>query len=169
MRMADADVLPYEFTDLADTMQKYRKELQKLLESKQEEAREREQELNEGAFSAAFDPRKPTLAPPREDMPPHLNFATLRNALDLLNKSAEHYKVMASRKRRPQDFPRAKQMASVSHKLLQSERSLTDPAEIPRRSWYKHLVCSSRRLHRIRAQNHAGYSRSHRATPLAGS
>ncbi len=53
MRMADADVLPYEFTDLADTMQNYNKDLQKLLQNKQDEARERELELKEGAFHAA--------------------------------------------------------------------------------------------------------------------
>ncbi len=140
MRMADADILPYEFTDLADTMQKYTKDLQKLLQDKQDEARERAQELKEGAFSAAFDPRKPTVAPPPEDIPPHLNFATLENALDLLNKSAEHYKV-AFKKAETSGFSASeKQMATVNHKLLQSERSLTDPAGLPRRSWYKHLV-----------------------------
>ena len=53
MRMADADVLPYEFTDLADTMQNYNKDLQKLLQNKQDEARERDLELKEGAFHAA--------------------------------------------------------------------------------------------------------------------
>ena len=75
--MADADILPYEFTDLADTMKKYTKDLQKLLQDKQDEARERELELKEGAYHAAFDPRKPTVAPPPEDTPPHLNFAPL--------------------------------------------------------------------------------------------
>jgi N-acetylated-alpha-linked acidic dipeptidase len=140
MRMADADVLPYEFTDLADTMQKYRKELQKLLESKQEEAREREQELNEGAFRATLDPRKPTVAPPREDMPPHLNFAPLENALEVLSKSAEHYKT-AVNKAQASGFPGGdRQLTALNHKLLESERRLLDPAGLPRRPWYKHLI-----------------------------
>jgi N-acetylated-alpha-linked acidic dipeptidase len=140
MRMADADVLPYEFTDFADTMQKYDKDLQKLLQDKQDEAREREQELKEGAFHAAFDPRKPTVAPPAEDTPPHLNFAPLENALVELSKSAERYKAAFS-KAEASGFPGGdKQLSALNQKLLQSERRLTDPAGLPRRSWYKHLI-----------------------------
>lgn len=140
MRMADADVLPYEFTDFADTMQKYSKDLQKLLQEKQDEARERDQELKEGAFQAAFDPKKPTVAPPAEDMPPHLNFAPLENALDTLSKSAERYKA-AFKKAEDQGFPGTdRQLTTLNEKLVQGERSLTDAAGLPGRPWYKHLI-----------------------------
>jgi N-acetylated-alpha-linked acidic dipeptidase len=140
MRMADADVLPYEFTDLADTMQKYNKDLQKLLENKQEEAHEREMELKEGAFHAALDPRNPTVAPPPEDIPPHLNFAPLENALEVLTKSADRYKT-AFNKTEAAGFPGSdKQLAALNQKLMQSERHLTDPAGLPRRPWYKHMI-----------------------------
>jgi N-acetylated-alpha-linked acidic dipeptidase len=140
MRMADADVLPYEFIDFADTMRKYNKDLQKLLQDKQDEAREREQELKEGAFRAAFDPRKPTVPPPAEDTPPHLNFAPLENALEVLSKSAEHYKA-AFNKAEASGFPESdRQLAALNQKLLQSERRLTDPTGLPRRSWYKHMI-----------------------------
>jgi N-acetylated-alpha-linked acidic dipeptidase len=140
MRMADADVLPYEFTDLADTMQKYDKDLQKLLQNKQDEAHERELELKEGAFQAAFDPRKPSVAPPPEDIPPHLNFAPLENALEVLTKSGERYKATFN-KAEAAGFPGSdKQLAALNQKLLQSERRLTDPAGLPRRPWYKHMI-----------------------------
>src|SRR6267154_2271541 len=140
IRMADADVLPYEFTDLADTMQKYSKDLQKLVQNKQEEAREREQELNEGAFRATLDPRKPTVAPPREDMPPHLNFAPLENALEVLSKSAERYKTALSKAQAMGFSGGDKQLSALNQKLLESERRLTDPAGLPRRPWYKHMI-----------------------------
>jgi N-acetylated-alpha-linked acidic dipeptidase len=140
MRMADADVLPYEFTDFADTMQKYSKDLQKLLQEKQDEARERDQELKEGAFRAAFDPKKPTVAPPAEDIPPHLNFAPLENALDSLGKSAERYKT-AFKKAEDQGFAGSEQqLTAVNQTLIQSERKLTDAAGLPGRPWYKHLI-----------------------------
>jgi N-acetylated-alpha-linked acidic dipeptidase len=140
MRMADADVLPYEFTDFADTMQKYAKDLQKLLQDKQDEAREREQEFRDGAFRATFDPRKPTVAPPPEDIPPHLNFAPLQNALDALSKSAERYKTAINRAESA-GFPGSdKQLAALNQTLIQSERRLTDPAGLPRRPWYRHMI-----------------------------
>lgn len=140
MRMADADVLPYEFTDLADTMQTYNKDLQKLLQNKQDEAHERERELKEGAFHAALDPRRPTVATPPEDIPPHLNFAPLENALEGLTKSGERYKT-AFNKAEASGFPGSdKQLAALNQKLLQSERRLTDPVGLPRRPWYRHMI-----------------------------
>ena len=71
MRLADAKVLPFDFVDFADTVQKYTKDLGKLLSDKQEEIRERNQELEEGVFKATLDPRRPTVAPAKEDVPPH--------------------------------------------------------------------------------------------------
>src|SRR5262244_2317213 len=91
MRLADAEILPFEFTDFADTIHQYVDELQKLLKAKQDEVTERDKQLDEELFSATSDPRRPTVAPPREDAPPHLNFAPLQNALDALTKSADHY------------------------------------------------------------------------------
>jgi N-acetylated-alpha-linked acidic dipeptidase len=140
LRMADADILPYQFTGLADTMQKYAKDLQKLLQDKQDEARERELELKEGAYHAAYDPRKPTVAPPPEDIPPHLNFAPLENALDVLTKSADRYQAALSKAASSGFSGTDLQLTSLNQKLLQSERRLTDPAGLPRRSWYKHMI-----------------------------
>ncbi len=82
MRLADAEILPFDFVDFADTVQKYTKDLEKLLADKQEEIRERNQELDEGVFKATLDPRRPTIAPPREEIPPHLNFAPMQNAVE---------------------------------------------------------------------------------------
>ncbi len=92
MRLADAEILPLDFVDFADTVQKYTKDLEKLLSDKQEEFRERNQELDEGVFKATLDPRRPTIAPPREEIPPHLNFAPMQNAVEAVTRSAEHYR-----------------------------------------------------------------------------
>src|SRR5258708_13973656 len=91
MRLADAEVLPFEFVDFADTVEMYTKNLQKLLADKQEEIRERNQELDEGMFKATFDPRRTTVAPMREGIPPHLNFAPMQNAVDAVTRSAKRY------------------------------------------------------------------------------
>src|ERR1700676_1524766 len=98
MRLADAEVLPFDFVNFADTVETYMKNLQKLLADKQEEIRERNQELDEGMFKATFDPRRPTVAPVREEVPPHLNFAPMQNAVDSLTRSAKHYQQALSQK-----------------------------------------------------------------------
>jgi N-acetylated-alpha-linked acidic dipeptidase len=138
MRLADADVLPYEFTDLADTVQKYMKDLKKLLKDKQDKVRESNRELDEGLFRATLDPRRPTVAPSREDVPPFLNFAPMENAADALTHSAERYqKAMAEVGGNLSDSPA---LHALNEQLMQSERRLTDEAGLPRRPWYKHLL-----------------------------
>jgi N-acetylated-alpha-linked acidic dipeptidase len=140
MRFADADVLPYEFGDFADTIHKYSEELKTLLKNKQDEIRDRNQALDDGMYSATSDPRRPTVAPPREDVPPFLNFAPLDNGEAAVTRSAQHYTraMQAFSHSSTALSPHALQPLNVE--LLQAERRLTSPDGLPRRPWYKHLI-----------------------------
>jgi N-acetylated-alpha-linked acidic dipeptidase len=137
MRLADAEVLPLDFVDFADTIKKYNKELEKLLADKQEEIRERDKELEEGVFKATLDPRRPTVAPPWEEVPPHLNFAPLENAADSLTRSSEHYRKAISHAK---ISDQADFLQALNAQLIDSERKLSSDDGLPRRSWYKHLL-----------------------------
>ena len=141
LRMADAEVLPYEFSNVADTVQKYNKELQKLLKDKQDEIKEQNQQLEEGAYKAADDPRKPTVPPKRKDVPPYLNFAPLQNSADILARSAERYeKAFAAAQSKVSIEGNAALLNDLNRQLIETERALTNDAGLPRRSWYKHLL-----------------------------
>jgi N-acetylated-alpha-linked acidic dipeptidase len=141
MRLADAEVLPLDFVNFADTVEMYRKNLEKLLADKQEEIRERNQELDEGMFKATFDPRRPTVAPVREEVPPHLNFAPMQNAVDSLTRSAKHYQQALSQKQASLgDDAVAAKLGNLNRELIESERRLTNADGLPRRPWYKHLL-----------------------------
>jgi N-acetylated-alpha-linked acidic dipeptidase len=141
MRLADAEVLPFNFVGQADTVEMYTKNLQKLLADEQNEARERNQELDEGMFKATFDPKRPTVAPPREETPPHLNFAPLENAVDSLTRSAKHYQqALTQAQANLDDEAVTAKLGALNRELIESERRLTDPAGLPRRPWYKHLL-----------------------------
>jgi N-acetylated-alpha-linked acidic dipeptidase len=141
MRLADAEVLPFDFVNFADTVEMYRKNLEKLLADKQEEIRERNQELDEGVFKATFDPRRPTVAPVREEVPPHLNFAPMQNAVDSLTRSAKHYQQALSQKQASLgDDAVAAKLGALNRKLMESERRLTNADGLPRRPWYRHLL-----------------------------
>jgi N-acetylated-alpha-linked acidic dipeptidase len=140
MRLADAEVLPFDFVDFADTVDTYRKGLEKLVADKQQEIRERNQELEEGVFKATFDPRRPTVAPVKEEAPPHLNFAPLQNAVDSLTKSAKHYQQALAKKQANLGDEAAGRLGAVNRELMATERRLTNDEGLPRRSWYKHLL-----------------------------
>jgi N-acetylated-alpha-linked acidic dipeptidase len=138
IRFADADLLPYDFTGLADTVQTYIKELQTLLKTEQDRIKERNTEVEDGVFAAVDDPRRPLLPPKVEPVPPAINFAPLENAANALTKAADRYR-KAAEAARPK-LATSPLVAPVNARLIQSERQLTDPAGLPRRPWYRHLL-----------------------------
>ncbi|HMH00973.1 MAG TPA: M28 family metallopeptidase [Terriglobales bacterium] len=141
MRMADADLLPYEFTDLADTVHRYLDELQKLLKDKQDQVGERNKEMDEGVFSATADPKKTIIPPVREEVPPHLNFAPLENAAEGLTRSAERYQKAYEKVAKNGDLGLSSaSLQAVNAKLLQSERKLASQEGLPGRPWFKHMI-----------------------------
>jgi N-acetylated-alpha-linked acidic dipeptidase len=141
IRLADAEVLPFDFVNFADTVGMYVKNLQKLLADKQDEIRERNQELEEGLFKATFDPRHPTVAPAEEEVPPHLDFAPIENALDSLTRSAKDYQQALSQMQSSLgDDATAPKLGTVNKDLIETERRLTNADGLPRRPWYKHLL-----------------------------
>ncbi|MEK7729185.1 MAG: transferrin receptor-like dimerization domain-containing protein, partial [candidate division KSB1 bacterium] len=136
MRFAEAEMLPYDFTNLAETIGKYLDELKKLAASKREEIIERNNQIEEGVFAATNDPRAPRLAPKMEDVPPYLNFAPLENANATLTRSAERYSKATNK------FRESKKALPVglNKKLLQAERLLTASEGLPKRPWFKHQI-----------------------------
>jgi N-acetylated-alpha-linked acidic dipeptidase len=139
MRLADADLLPFEFGDFADTVAMYLKELKALAQKSQDDIRERNREIEEGVFQATNDPRRPLVPPSVETVPPHLDFAPLENAVDALNRSAAEYhkaaeQVNAKGGARPASF------AEVNKLLIESERKLTNREGLPNRPWFKHQL-----------------------------
>ena len=141
MRLADADLLPFEFTDFADTVHKYADQLQKLLKSKQDEITERNKEIENGELTANADPKKPFVPPAVEPVPPYINFAPLLNAADALTHSADAYE-KALQKASANGGPglNAEKLQSVNAKLILSERKLTSAQGLPGRPWFEHLI-----------------------------
>ncbi len=138
LRLADADLLPFEFTDLADTIHLYQKQVEKLAGDERAEIVERNKEIEEGVFAAGNDPRRPLVAPPHADVPPYVNFTPLDNAADALTRSADRYQA-ALKKAWPAGLSAAT-MQDVNQKLMESERRLTTSDGLLRRPWYKHMI-----------------------------
>ncbi len=141
LRLANAEVLPFEFTNLADTVRKYADELRKLLKSQQEETRERNRQIEEGVFDATADPKKTFVPPAIEQIPPHLNFAPLENAVEALTRSAERYRRALEKAHENGGVALARAaLQPVNAKLINSERKLTSGEGLPGRPWFKHLI-----------------------------
>jgi N-acetylated-alpha-linked acidic dipeptidase len=142
MRLASAEVVPYQFGGLADNVGKYSGEVKKLLADRQEQAAERNRELAESVFVALRDPRAPESPPPVAEIPPYLNFAPLDNGVIALKRSAERYDGLLSGLARTGDSGNVDggALADLNAKLIRTERALTLPDGLPGRSWFRHLI-----------------------------
>jgi N-acetylated-alpha-linked acidic dipeptidase len=117
------------------------KELKALAQKTQDEIRERNREIEEGVFQATNDPRRPLVAPSVEAVPPHLNFAPLENAVDMLNRrAAEYRKALEQLNAKGGAAMAASSLAEVNKLLMESERRLTNAEGLPNRPWFKHQL-----------------------------
>jgi N-acetylated-alpha-linked acidic dipeptidase len=139
LRLADADLLPFEFTNLADTIATYAREVQALVKQRQDEVKEANRQIDEGVFAAIADPRRPLRSPAVEAPVPAINFAPLENAVSALSRAADRYK-RAGDAARPKLTANRAALASVNAKLIQSERQFIDTAGLVNRPWYRHLL-----------------------------
>jgi N-acetylated-alpha-linked acidic dipeptidase len=137
LRLANADLLPFAFTNLAETVQGYIKDLQSLRDRRAEQIAERNRQIEEGLFKFTSDPRDPVTAPLRQQPAPQLNFAPLLNALDSLNHSASRYDRAYSRAVAEGRSAIAK---GVNERLVQAERALTSTEGLKNRPWYVHML-----------------------------
>ena len=141
MRLANAQLLPFDFSNFADTVHRYGDELKKLLKNKQEEVRERNKEIEEGVFTATSDPQKTFVPPGREEVPPYLNFAPLDNAMDALTQSTQRYtKALEKAKANSGAVLNNASLGALNELLIQSERKLTSAEGLPGRAWYRHEI-----------------------------
>jgi N-acetylated-alpha-linked acidic dipeptidase len=133
MRMADADVIPYQFGDFADTVHTYVTEVKKLADTMRAQTKERNTEIADGVYNALEDPKKKMVPPSVESLPPYLNFAPLDQASDDLTAAASEYE-------RAFTAHAAKGQPDVNLQLIKSERVLIDPAGLPNRPWFENMI-----------------------------
>ncbi|MGI8786407.1 MAG: M28 family metallopeptidase [Pyrinomonadaceae bacterium] len=135
LRLADADVLPIEFTDFADTISTYINEITKLTDQMREDTKSMNKMISDGTLQAAQDPTETFIVPkPKADVP-FINFAPLENALAKLQTSAKNYQTTS--KDKSISTAAQKQLDEI---LMQTERALTNDAGLPRRDWFKHQI-----------------------------
>jgi N-acetylated-alpha-linked acidic dipeptidase len=133
MRLADADILPFQFSNLADTVHLYVTQLKTLASDKRDEIKERNREISEGVYDALKNPKKTLVPPTAEDVPPYLNFAPLEQASDDLTEAAQAYE-------KTFDAAEGSGRAELNPDLLRSERLLTDDKGLPNRPWFQHVL-----------------------------
>ncbi len=138
MRMANADVLPFEFGGLAETVKTYVSELKELRTDLASKIAETNQQITDGVFTATIDPRTPLKSPTLEADAPALNFAAMDNASDSLSRAAVRYEKAYSTA--ISGGASAATMAQANAILRGSDQALLAKDGLPKRPWYQHLL-----------------------------
>ncbi len=141
MRLASADLIPVDYSPQAEAIAKYEAELEKLLKDKQDEFTERNLELQEGVFTATADPRHPSVPPPAEIVPPYMNFSPMKNAIELLKRSADRYsKALADWHAKGSPALKEQDLDLVNADLLNVSRLFLNEKGLPERPWFKNQI-----------------------------
>ena len=140
LRFADADTLPFTFSNFADTVARYVKEVTKLADDTRDEIAEKNRRIEEGTYAAVFDPTETYVMPRPESPAPALDFAPLQTALARLQESTKRYHAAADGGGARERLRSTETQARLDQILMNVERSMTREAGLPRRPWFKHQI-----------------------------
>ena len=141
LRLAGAELLPYDFDDFTDTVRRYVQEVQKLASDTRDGILERNREIDEGVFTATNDPRRKEVPPARETAPPFLNFAPLENGLAALQRSGERFDQSLGKASENGGAALARaSLREANQQLIAVERALTLKDGLPGRPWFTHQI-----------------------------
>ena len=141
LRLADAEILPFDFADFTDTVQRYVEEIQKLAQTQRAGIVEKNREIEEGTFAANDDPRHKTVPPVTEAVPPFLDLAPLENGLAALQTASTRYdKAFEHARETSGSIPAHLALRALNADLIAVERSLTLSDGLPGRAWFQHQI-----------------------------
>jgi len=140
LRLAGADILPFDFDRFTTSVSRYADEVAKLADDERKDTEERNRRLDDKVFEAVDDPTQTWVAPKRQEPVPFLNFAPLQNAIAALKQSAGAYQKAYAAATSGGKMPPPDVQQRLNAILLKAERALTRPEGLPRRSWYVHQI-----------------------------
>lgn len=134
LRLANADVLPFEFKQWHKTVSNYLDEVMKLCTTMRKDVDKHNKLIDKNVFELAADPKKPFLKPKKKEAVPFLDFAPLQNEMADLKMTIEKFSGL--------DLSQltAEKRNLLNKELLLAEQALTNENGLPRRGWYKHQI-----------------------------
>ncbi|WP_210514347.1 transferrin receptor-like dimerization domain-containing protein [Hymenobacter terricola] len=136
LRLLDADVLPFEFQNLSNTVARYGTEVKQLADNLRTDTERQNKLLAEKRYEAVANPTEPLLPPKPHEAVPYLNFAPLDNALAKLEQSAQAY----AQARKANAVLPASRQKELDQLLYQAEQQFLSAEGLPRRPWYRHQL-----------------------------
>jgi N-acetylated-alpha-linked acidic dipeptidase len=153
LRMADADMLPFDYSVLYKTVNDYATELISLTSDMRDATAVENQLIRQNDYKLAADPTKTYIAPRPKDEVPYLDFSPLQNALSSLKIATDTLSSVLKKK-----ATQSQANENINVQLFRAEQQLLLPKGLPRRGWYMHSLYAPGFLYRLRCKDFAGCS-----------
>lgn len=140
LRSAQADVIPMQLSDFAESAARYVTELHGLADSMREKTENQHKLLDSNAYQLANDISDPLSPPEREESVPFFNFAPLDNSVTRLKNSAKNCDSAVARALSANQRADSPDFTQVNQLLRHLEQQLIDDRGLPGRDWYKHMI-----------------------------
>ena len=140
LRLADADILPFDFNAQAETLNRYIADLVKQADTQREATETHNKLVADDRFRLAADPKEKFVPPARKDPVPHLNFAPLLNAGKNLKEGAAAFHKALEQFHAANRLLGTGETEQLNQLIYQTERALIHEAGLPRRPWFRHQI-----------------------------
>lgn len=135
LRMANADVLPFDFRNLYKIINGYTAELVSLSNTMRDNTSMENEMIANHDYLLAQDTANHLLLPQPKDAVPYLDFSPLQNALVMMQTATDSlHSKWTNEMQSPQ------QVNTFNQELYKAEQELLLANGLPRRSWYKHSI-----------------------------
>ena len=136
LRLANAPMLPFDFSNLSQTVGKYVEEVKVLTGQLKEKYTAENALLNSKSLQLAANPKDKWIAPTAKPEVPNIDFSQLEGAVKTLENSAASLNSFLNSK----SGADKKTAARINQALYKAERSLLIAEGLPKRTWYKHSI-----------------------------
>lgn len=135
LRLANAAILPFNYTGLAKAIQGYADNLVGQAKTLRDENALHNELIDKGVYREANNPKTNFVEPKRKPQVPSIDFSSFLASVDSLKQAA-----LALEERRKTFEVNANEVAKINVKLFQAEKKLLLVNGLPRRPWYSHSI-----------------------------
>ncbi|MCO4823164.1 MAG: M28 family peptidase [Flavobacteriaceae bacterium] len=135
LRLANAEILPFEFQHFTKIVSGYLDEVIKLSSDLRKKADMKNTLVDNNVFNLVNNPKDNLKSPEAEEVVPYFNFAPLENAMRGLKRASNKFAKSSSK-----GLTSSKNNIAVNAILKDMERELTREHGLPKRPWYRHHI-----------------------------
>ncbi|MCB0688742.1 MAG: M28 family peptidase [Saprospiraceae bacterium] len=135
LRLANAEILPFEFQHFTETVDTYTEEVIKLAETLRAQTMKENKLIEDGSYLLTADPSETFVLPKVKEAVPYFDFSPLENALTQLKAQAAKFDELIKK-----GVKTGQNYTALNQVLKDMERTLTRSEGLPGRPWFKHFI-----------------------------